>query len=90
VNRLRNALAERVLVLRCPRCRRAWDVKSGCDAVACSNPLCRANFCALCLQDCGKSAHDHIGIANHGGWKGCTISSALAALAPTRTTRLRR
>ena len=51
---------ESILNLRCPRCTCVFLDFSGCAAVACSNSACSAAFCAICLQDCGKDAHEHV------------------------------
>lgn len=44
----RLAIAEDYLVLRCPRCQKAFVDYTACDALTCGN--CGAGFCALCLQ----------------------------------------
>jgi hypothetical protein len=43
----------------CPRCRRAFIFRSNheCFAVTC---VCGCNFCAWCLEDCGRDAHSHV------------------------------
>ena len=38
-------------LLCCPRCAAIFDDYDGCNALKCFN--CRANFCAVCLEDCG-------------------------------------
>ena len=53
--RLRLEVVENVLTLRCPRCKMAFLDYTGCIALECLN--CKAAFCALCLEDCGKNAH---------------------------------
>lgn len=51
-----NTLTEQ-LNLRCPRCQKVFDDYDGCNALRCG---CGAAFCAVCLQDCGTDAHEHI------------------------------
>jgi hypothetical protein len=46
--RYRLAIIEDYLVLRCPRCLRAFLDYEACDALRCGN--CGCGFCALCLQ----------------------------------------
>jgi hypothetical protein len=48
VHRYRLAVIEDYLVLRCPRCLKAFADYAGCDALTCGN--CGCGFCALCLQ----------------------------------------
>ena len=48
------------LNMKCPRCNMVFDDFDGCNALKCSNSACAAAFCAICLQDCGKDAHDHV------------------------------
>lgn len=44
---------------KCPRCNIIFDVEyDGCNSLEC--PHCGCAFCALCLEDCGADAHDHI------------------------------
>ena len=52
-------LSER-LNMKCPRCNMVFDDYDGCNALTCSNPECKAAICAICLQDCGRDAHDHV------------------------------
>lgn len=56
--RLRLEIIEEILTLRCPRCKCAFIDYSGCAALTCCK--CSAGFCALCLQDCGSDAHQHV------------------------------
>ena len=46
--------------LKCPRCQMAFHDYDGCNALQCSSTECRAAFCAICLEDCGSDAHDHV------------------------------
>mmetsp|Transcript_3537 Transcript_3537/g.4813 ORF Transcript_3537/g.4813 Transcript_3537/m.4813 type:complete len:625 (+) Transcript_3537:693-2567(+) len=46
--------------LKCPRCQMAFHDYDGCNALVCGNPSCKAGFCAVCLKDCGKDAHEHV------------------------------
>lgn len=57
--RLFNELTEKIN-LKCPRCKAVFSDYEGCNALTCSVPSCRAGFCAICLQDCGNDAHQHI------------------------------
>jgi phage FluMu protein Com len=54
-----NELSE-LLNMKCPRCKQVFDDYSGCNALTCSNPSCRAQFCAVCLEDCQTDAHPHV------------------------------
>jgi phage FluMu protein Com len=54
-----NELSE-LLNMKCPRCKQVFDDYSGCNALTCSNPSCRAKFCAVCLKDCQTDAHPHV------------------------------
>jgi hypothetical protein len=47
------------LNMKCPRCKVVFDDYDGCNALTCSNPICEASFCSVCLQDCGTDAHPH-------------------------------
>ena len=60
----RGVIAERDLLLRCPRCAFPFDDYDGCNALTCRR--CGCGFCALCLTDCGADAHTHYG-ATHAG-----------------------
>eukprot|EP00457_Paulinella_chromatophora_P000075 gb/GEZN01000075.1/.p1 GENE.gb/GEZN01000075.1/~~gb/GEZN01000075.1/.p1 ORF type:complete len:1932 (-),score=209.52 gb/GEZN01000075.1/:490-6285(-) len=57
---LRMDVVENVLCLKCPRCDAAFLDFSGCFALTCSRPNCKAGFCAWCLKDCGEDAHAHV------------------------------
>ena len=46
--------------LRCPRCRQVFGDFSGCAALTCEYAGCDAYFCAFCLKDCGRDAHEHV------------------------------
>jgi tRNA 2-selenouridine synthase SelU len=48
VERYQLAIIEDYLVLRCPRCLKAFLDYDACDALTCGNYGC--GFCALCLQ----------------------------------------
>jgi hypothetical protein len=48
VERYRLAIIEDHLILRCPRCLKAFVDYDACDAVTCGN--CGCGFCALCLR----------------------------------------
>jgi hypothetical protein len=52
-------LAER-FNLKCPRCSMVFDDYEGCNALTCGNGSCKAAFCAVCLEDCGTNAHEHV------------------------------
>jgi hypothetical protein len=53
-------VVENILTLKCPRCKSAFHDFDGCCALTCANYSCRCGFCAWCLRDCGKDAHDHV------------------------------
>lgn len=57
--RLFNELTEKIN-LKCPRCKTVFNDYDGCNALTCALPTCRAGFCAICLEDCGHDAHQHI------------------------------
>eukprot|EP00960_Hanusia_phi_P028058 747184-Hanusia_phi.AAC.2 len=67
VSKLRQRVVEDILTLKCPRCSMAFVDFDGCCALTCSS--CRCGFCALCLQDCGEDAHQHVASCrlNHTG-----------------------
>ncbi|TYZ63596.1 hypothetical protein PybrP1_002527 [[Pythium] brassicae (nom. inval.)] len=53
---------ERLLNLRCPKCKLVFfdfDFDT-CAALTCANPHCAGGFCAYCLADCGADAHEHL------------------------------
>ena len=56
--RLRLDIIEKILTLRCPRCKLAFVDYEGSAALWCSS--CKAGFCAFCLKDCGDDAHAHV------------------------------
>ncbi len=58
VREVRQAIAERVLLLRCPRCDAVFIDFEACNNLTCAR--CGAGFCAVCLEDCGASAEAHI------------------------------
>ena len=51
---------EEAMDLRCPKCRKVFSHFTGCAALTCAYAGCGANFCALCLSDCGGDAHAHV------------------------------
>ena len=57
VRQHRLVIAERLLLLRCPRCAVVFSDYSGCNALVCGK--CGCGFCAVCLKDCGRDAHPH-------------------------------
>ncbi len=60
VMQARKNIIENILTLKCPRlnCRRAFVDFDGCFALTCC--ACASEFCAYCLQDCGRQAHRHV------------------------------
>ena len=61
----RKHVIERILTLACPRCSRAFIGFQGCFALKCSawvqgDPNSCCQFCAYCLEDCGRDAHPHV------------------------------
>ena len=61
----RKHVIERILTLACPRCSRAFLGFDGCFALKCSerrknDPNSCCQFCAYCLEDCGRDAHPHV------------------------------
>ncbi len=46
--------------LKCPRCQMVFHDYDGCNALVCSKASCKAAFCAVCLKDCGRDAHEHV------------------------------
>lgn len=56
----RKKIEEDILIMRCPRCRQAFNDFDGCFALTCSNNHCHAGFCAWCLKDCNGDAHAHV------------------------------
>ena len=59
--RIFNEIMEDML-LRCPKCRVAFDDYTECNALKCD---CGCRFCSICLKDCGADAHVHVR-AEHG------------------------
>jgi len=51
--------------LKCPRCMTVFHDYDGCNALTCATGSCKAAFCAICLEDCGRDAHAHVR-ENHG------------------------
>jgi len=53
-------VVENILTLKCPRttCRQAFVDFEGCFALRCSR--CSVAFCAACLCDCDRDAHEHV------------------------------
>lgn len=65
--KVRNAIIDDVMYVRCPRCKTPFLEYDGCDALVCGTAGCGCGFCALCLKDCGKDAHQHLGqVGFHG------------------------
>ena len=54
----RTHVVDNILSLSCPRCRQVFMDFSGCFSLKCSR--CGCGFCAWCLKDCGRDAHDHL------------------------------
>jgi hypothetical protein len=55
-----------LLELSCPRCKRRFFDFEGCFALTCSGEGgCGCAFCAYCLQDCGRDAHNHVAACPH-------------------------
>jgi hypothetical protein len=65
INELRERIVQDILNLRCPRCGQVFVDYTNCDALTCHH--CNCGFCALCLQDCGFDAHNHVQWADHHG-----------------------
>ena len=59
IERMRCHVIDRILTLKCPRCEAAFLDFNGCFALTCHR--CRCGFCAYCLHDCGRDAHNHVG-----------------------------
>lgn len=49
-----------LLNMKCPRCDVVFADYDGCNALSCRVTSCGAAFCAVCLQDCGQDAHEHV------------------------------
>jgi hypothetical protein len=60
VKRHTDAIVERFVNASCPRCRAVFVDFSGCTALTCGVSSCKAGFCAWCLMDCGRDAHQHV------------------------------
>ena len=58
VHAIRIHIEEEILTIRCPKCRQPFVDYRGCAALTCGT--CQAKFCALCLKDCGRDAHQHV------------------------------
>ena len=58
--KLRLRIVNDVLTLRCPRCKAAFVEFEGCFAIKCIYNNCGCGFCAWCLKDCGRDAHEHV------------------------------
>ena len=54
----RRHIEDEIMVLCCPSCRLAFSDYTGCAALTCHG--CQCGFCALCLEDCGADAHQHV------------------------------
>ena len=68
-------IIENIITLCCPRCKQAFVDFDGCFALSCSR--CGAGFCAYCLADCGRDAHQHVG----------TCPEGIASVKASKTTR---
>ncbi|KAL7536603.1 hypothetical protein ACHAXR_008142 [Thalassiosira sp. AJA248-18] len=80
-----NELAEKIN-LKCPRCQAAFHDYDGCNSLTCSIPSCKASFCAICLKDCGRDAHQHVqevhgGLFDKGAFERSKILRAQAHIA---------
>jgi serine/threonine protein kinase len=51
-------ITEDILNLCCPSCKAVFIDFEGCFALTCKR--CSCGFCAWCLQDCGRDAHNHV------------------------------
>ena len=52
---------EEMMILRCPKCRGAFESFLGCVCVTCAYPGCHATFCALCGEAADPAAaHSHV------------------------------
>lgn len=66
VRQVQNNVHERIMNLRCPRCRQVFDDFDGCCALQCSRVGCGCYFCAYCMRDCGTkeagwtASHKHV------------------------------
>lgn len=58
LHRARSHIVDRILTPACPACGLAFIDFDGCCALTCGG--CRRGFCAYCLADCGRDAHDHV------------------------------
>jgi Ankyrin repeats (3 copies) len=68
VSKARAHVLDSILMLKCPRCHKAFDDFEGCFAVRCRDTEgngCGAAFCGYCLKDCGRDAHKHVGECVH-------------------------
>jgi Ankyrin repeats (3 copies) len=68
VGKARAHVLDSILMLKCPRCHKAFDDFDGCFAVKCRDLEgngCGAAFCGYCLKDCGRDAHKHVGERVH-------------------------
>ena len=54
-----NILTEEIN-LKCPKCKAVFHDYDGCNALICGAVSCKAAFCAICLEDCGRDAHSHV------------------------------
>ncbi|KAK7248134.1 hypothetical protein SO694_00080170 [Aureococcus anophagefferens] len=62
---------------------------NGCFALTCSRPGCGCGFCAYCLQDCGKDAHEHVRHCRKHGATGDFFGDFDAARATGRSALFR-
>jgi Ankyrin repeats (3 copies) len=62
VGKAKAHVLDSILMLKCPRCHKAFDDFDGCFAVHCRDTAghgCGACFCGYCLKDCGNSKQTH-------------------------------
>ncbi|CAK9045838.1 Uncharacterized protein SCF082_LOCUS25871, partial [Durusdinium trenchii] len=58
-------ITENILTLKCPSGGHAFVDFSGCFALVCTRCVPQSTFCAWCLADCGKDAHQHVAYCEH-------------------------
>ena len=58
--RRKNHITDKILTVACPRCGQAFDAFDGCMALMCSRAGCGCGFSAICQEDCGSDAHQHV------------------------------
>jgi Ankyrin repeats (3 copies) len=78
VGKAKAHVLDSILMLKCPRCHKAFDAFDGCFAVRCRDTQgngCGAAFCGYCLKDCGRDAHKHVGECVHNSNGGRVFAS---------------